>query len=78
MDESRRAEYLFPRETKAIIDRLWNIAADYQATSDELTSRIPSERAEAIKKRPGLRAEINKIVEEFYEVCDRELRPFKE
>lgn len=77
LDESRRAEYLFPREMKAIIDRLWNLAADYQGTSDMLTSRIPGEREEAIKKRPGMRAELNQIVEEFYDVCDRELRPFQ-
>ncbi|MGQ2971619.1 hypothetical protein [Brevundimonas mediterranea] len=77
LDESRRAEYLFPRETKAIIDRLWNIAADYQGTSDMMTSRIPGEREQALEQRPKLRAELNKIVEEFYGVCDREMRPFK-
>lgn len=76
LDESRRAEYLFPRETKAIIDRLWNLAADYQATTDMMTSRIPGERDQALEQRPKLRAELNKIVEEFYAVCDREMRPF--
>lgn len=62
---------------KAIIDRLWYLAADYQGTSDMLTSRIPGERDEAIKQRPKLRNDLNKIVEDFYEVCDREMRPFQ-
>lgn len=78
LDASRRAEYLFPREMKQIIDRLWNVASDYQATQEDMSSRSPSEKAEAIKKRPGLRDEINKIVDEFYQVCDREMRPFKD
>ncbi|WP_242078520.1 hypothetical protein [Brevundimonas diminuta] len=77
LEESKRAQYLFPREMKAIIDRLWYLAADYQGTSDMLTSRIPGERDEAIKQRPKLRNDLNKIVEDFYEVCDREMRPFQ-
>ena len=52
LDVSRRAQYLFPRETKAIIDRLWDVASDYQATSADMTGTSPADKAEAIKKRP--------------------------
>lgn len=73
---ARRAEFLFPRDLKAIIDRLWNIASDYQASADAMASPIMAEREAAVEDRKNLRASLNATVEEFYELCDREIRPF--
>lgn len=78
LEESRRAEYLFPRELKPIIDRIWDIGADYQTSTMNLNSNNKAEETKAGQERSALRKDLDKAVKEFFDLCDRELRPFKD
>ena len=78
LEGARRAEFLFPRDLKAIIDKLWSIGASYQAAAEDLSSADPDVRDGARESRKVLRASLNETVDEFYKLCDREIRPFKD
>ncbi|WP_292046971.1 MULTISPECIES: hypothetical protein [unclassified Brevundimonas] len=78
LEESRRAEYLFPRGLKPIIDRIWDIGADYQTSTMNLNSNNKAEKIKAGQERSALRKDLDKAVKEFFDLCDRELRPFKD
>lgn len=69
---------MFPRELKPIIDRIWDIGADYQTSTMNLNSNNKAEKTKAGQERSALRKDLDKAVKEFFDLCDRELRPFKD
>lgn len=76
LDGARRAEFLFPRDLKQIIDDLWMDGAHYRDAAEDLTSPDDAKREAAQENRKQIRLSLDASVEAFRAMCDREVRPF--
>lgn len=76
LEGAKRAEFLFPRSLKGIIDNLWIGGAEYRDAAENLADPDMAKREAARETRKELRASLDASVDEFDQLCDREVRPF--